>query len=52
LKILASPSILAKILTGDAALGFSSLLAGVGPKKIQNPFPSGQYPTSPTSQSI
>ena len=51
LNIFASPSILANILTGDAALGLSSLLTGVGPKKMQNQFPSGQYPISPTSQS-
>jgi hypothetical protein len=42
LKILASPSILAKIFTGEAAIGLGPLLAGVGPQKIQKPLPAGQ----------
>src|SRR3712207_4796249 len=47
---LSNPStILPTTVTGLAALGFSSTLAGVGPKKRHKAFPGGQYPTSPTS---
>ena len=35
--------------TGRA--GLSSVLAGVGPKKIQKALPTGQYPNVPTSTS-
>ena len=38
----ASPSILPKTVTGEAGLGRPSVLAGVGPKKIQKAFPTGQ----------
>jgi len=34
-------------LTGPAARGRSSVLAGVRPKKIQKAFPGGQYAREP-----
>ena len=39
---LRSPITLPNTFTGLAALGFPSLLIGVGPKKIQNALPTGQ----------
>ena len=36
-------------LAAEAALGLSSLLAGVGPKKMQKALPGGQKASSPTS---
>jgi hypothetical protein len=38
----ASPSTRPTTLTGLAARGFSSLLAGVGPKKMHRALPTGQ----------
>jgi HAMP domain-containing protein len=48
LKTVASPWIRPRIFTALAARGFSSVLAGVRPKKMQKAPPGGQYPSSPT----
>jgi hypothetical protein len=52
LKILTSSAILPNGFTADAARGSSPWLAGVGPKKMQNALPGGQYANSPTSISV
>ena len=48
LNTVGSPSTRPKTLTGLAGRHSSPRLAGVGPKKMQNARPGGQYPRSPT----